>query len=214
MRAAQASALRLQELTLQLLTLGRNAPGNAGADSPSTVAISSARPGEGKSFISAALARAAAALGLRVLLIDANLEHPALHSALNCKNSDGLSDALLAQDPRAAVPQLTEEPLISLLPAGTHARPGLLLRKGVLNWLLEPLQPFDWIVLDCGTLEHGGAHLFQESTGGVLIVDASTTRAAVERGAHARVQVPPHKLYGTVRYKRQLCIPDFLYRRL
>ncbi len=56
--------------------------------------ISSAGPGEGKTTLSANLARAMAEVGHRVLLVDADLRRPHLHSLLGSETKLGLSDLL------------------------------------------------------------------------------------------------------------------------
>ena len=71
--------------------------------------VTSALPGEGKSTVSVNLARDAAAAGNRVLLIDADLRHPSLTTALGLRAPAGLSDVIaghcelqdaLRKDPR------------------------------------------------------------------------------------------------------------------
>ncbi|XWK88866.1 MAG: polysaccharide biosynthesis tyrosine autokinase [Phormidium sp.] len=62
-----------------------------------SIVISSSMPGEGKSTLSIYLAQAAAVLGQRVLLVDADLRIPKLHQRLELDNSFGLS-TLIASD--------------------------------------------------------------------------------------------------------------------
>src|SRR5688572_15723573 len=59
-----------------------------------TFLFASARPGEGKSTISANLACALAPLQKRVLVIDADLRRPSLHRFFEVSNECGLSDVL------------------------------------------------------------------------------------------------------------------------
>ena len=56
--------------------------------------ITSAGPGEGKTTLSANLARAMAEIGQRVLLVDADLRRPHVHSLLGLGEHAGLSDIL------------------------------------------------------------------------------------------------------------------------
>ena len=66
-----------------------------GSDTPiRSLAISSCLPAEGKSTISLYLARAAAAMGQRVLLVDTDLRNPQIHSRLNLPNMRGLSNLI------------------------------------------------------------------------------------------------------------------------
>jgi Mrp family chromosome partitioning ATPase len=57
---------------------------------PRSLLITSARPSEGKSTVAVSLAANFAQLGMRVLLIDADLRNPSLHRVLNLENSAGL----------------------------------------------------------------------------------------------------------------------------
>lgn len=59
-----------------------------------SLVISSALPGEGKSTVSTHLAQAAAAMGQRVLLVDADLRNPQVSSLLDLPDVSGLSDLL------------------------------------------------------------------------------------------------------------------------
>lgn len=63
-----------------------------------SLTISSATPEEGKSTVALYLAQAAASLGQRVLLIDADLRRPTLHERLSVPNDLGLTDLLSDND--------------------------------------------------------------------------------------------------------------------
>jgi non-specific protein-tyrosine kinase len=56
--------------------------------------VTSSTPSEGKSFISANLAIAMANMGLRVILIDADLRQPRLHQIFKIRKSKGVADIL------------------------------------------------------------------------------------------------------------------------
>ena len=59
---------------------------------PKTLVVTSAGPSEGKSITSLAIARHFATMGLKVLLIDADLRNPSLHAKLGLDSSVGLSN--------------------------------------------------------------------------------------------------------------------------
>lgn len=63
-----------------------------------SLTISSATPEEGKSTVALYLAQAAASLGQRVLLVDADLRRPTLHERLSLPNDLGLTDLLSDND--------------------------------------------------------------------------------------------------------------------
>ena len=71
---------------------------------PRSLLITSARPSEGKSTVALSLAANFAQLGMRVLLIDADLRNPSLHRVLNFENSVGLSNYLSGAWPEANSP--------------------------------------------------------------------------------------------------------------
>jgi polysaccharide biosynthesis transport protein len=62
--------------------------------SPRTLLITSAQSAEGKTTVSINLALSLAALGHRVLLIDANMRFPCVHHALSLQDGPGLVDIL------------------------------------------------------------------------------------------------------------------------
>ena len=59
-----------------------------------SVVVSSSNPAEGKSTVSLNLARTAAAMGKKVLLVDTDLRLPQVHRLLGLENSYGLTDVL------------------------------------------------------------------------------------------------------------------------
>ena len=61
---------------------------------PRVLLITSARAGEGKSTTAISLAINFSQLGLRVLLIDADLRNPSVHRRMNLENTAGLSNCL------------------------------------------------------------------------------------------------------------------------
>jgi len=63
-----------------------------------SIIISSSMPGEGKSTVSIYLAQAAAVLGQKVLLVDADLRLPKLHQRLELDNSFGLSTLIASEN--------------------------------------------------------------------------------------------------------------------
>ncbi len=131
-----------------------------------SVLVTSAMPGEGKSFICANLAYALARQSdRRVLLIDAQLRAPGLHSLLGAPSEPGLISYLRGETELEKVLQRGPHQNLFLIPAGKAAQdPAELLAAGKLKTLLaQAASLFDWILLDsaaaapvCDALEIAG----------------------------------------------------------
>lgn len=85
-----------------------------------TLVVTSGSPGEGKSTVVANLAVAMAQGGKRVIVVDANLRNPTLHSFFNQPNERGLTTVLLRQDrnPISNYLVTTSVNNLQLLPSG------------------------------------------------------------------------------------------------
>jgi receptor protein-tyrosine kinase len=116
-----------------------------------TILMTSAAPGEGKSFIAANLAQIFAQQPeKRALLIDGDLRWSRLHLSMGTPSTPGLTEYLRGEANELAV--LQRGPLENLLfiPGGKHASdPAELIANGRFQNLLQRLSSlFDWIVID------------------------------------------------------------------
>lgn len=85
---------------------------------PRRILITSAHPGEGKTSVAVNLAVTLAQIGHRVLLVDADLRKPRLHSILACSNDRGLSNYLADAGTPWPEPVVTHINNLSLIPSG------------------------------------------------------------------------------------------------
>ena len=116
-----------------------------------SVLVTSAMPGEGKTFICANLAYAFARQSdKRVLLIDADLRSPGVHSLLGAPHDPGLTAYLRGKAGLEQILQRGPHENLFLIPAGKPAQnPADLVAAGKLKSLLAQVAPlFDWILLD------------------------------------------------------------------
>lgn len=125
------------------------------ADAPWALAVTSAAYAEGKSAVAANLAVSLAQTGRRVLLVDANLRRPMLHSLFGAAHPGELGLATALQRGSAGLDdylQPTALPQLLLLPAGGQpALPTELLGSPELRTLIAALKDRAQIViLDCG----------------------------------------------------------------
>src|SRR3954469_17848333 len=117
----------------------------------SKVLVTSPLPKEGKSFVTANLGQVLAQQqGRRVLLVDADLRNPHLHTTLGAEPGPGLSDYLRSEADEFSIIQGGPMENLFLIPAGSkNENPAELVANGRMNTLLNRLQPlFDWIIVD------------------------------------------------------------------
>ncbi len=152
-----------------------------------SLVISSAAPAEGKSTIALNLGHAAAVMGKRVLLVDADLRRPQLHRALGLSNQEGLSTLLLGdRAPADLIQTAPREDKFFVLTAGPSPRdPSRLLASHRMRAIMEALETqFDIIIYDTPPLlGFSDAQLLAPATSGVALVVGlgKTKRSAVKR---------------------------------
>ena len=115
-----------------------------------TLALVSAQPGDGASYLSANLAVVFSQLGERTLLIDANLRSPGAGALFNLGGGKGFSDILAERADLSAIQRIPSFVDLSVLPAGTMApNPAELLSRPNLIDILATLGgDYDVILLD------------------------------------------------------------------
>jgi len=141
-RGVVAEAFRTMRATLALIS---------GRDKHRIFLVTSAIPGEGKTFTSTNFAATLAQQGLRTLIIDADLRKPSVSKLLfNENRKPGLSELLLGQCTENEAIIETKIPNLSLIPAGGIApNPSELLAQGKLRELVDSLKGrYDRIVID------------------------------------------------------------------
>ncbi len=116
-----------------------------------SLTITSAEAGEGKSTIALHLAMTAAAMGQRVLLVDADLRNPKIHELLRLPNQQGFSNLLQSdQDIQSVLQSSSSYINLTVLTAG---RPPLdpveLFTTNRVEHLFQKLQAmFDLVIVD------------------------------------------------------------------
>jgi Mrp family chromosome partitioning ATPase len=113
--------------------------------------VAGAHPGCGATYIAANLGVVFSELGLRTLIIDANLKRPRLHTVFNWPQDGGLATMIAGNaSPSSYVAPLGQFRDLSFLPAGRRAvRMSSRLGNGVLaNTLVALRQAYDVIICD------------------------------------------------------------------
>ena len=135
-----------------------------------TILITSPSLGEGKTTIATNLASAFVRSGKKVLLMDADLYHPTLHSRLGIDNQKGLTD-ILAEN-------LDWEDItrdfggIAIITSGAHtpSSAALLESDGMTKLLGQLQKEFDLIIVDGPPLFMEGSLIIASKVGGILLV--------------------------------------------
>ncbi|BAY87313.1 lipopolysaccharide biosynthesis protein [Calothrix parasitica NIES-267] len=139
-----------------------------------TLMITSALSGEGKSTSTLGLAVSAAKMHQRVLVIDANLRNPSLHSTLELSNDWGLS-LLLLEDKNSKVNDYVQpvHPAIDVLTAGPVPDDTVkLLTSGRMKELLENFtHNYDLVLIDASSiLDTVDARILASLCKGIIMV--------------------------------------------
>ncbi len=139
-----------------------------------SIVISSSAPNEGKSTTSAYLAQAAAALGKRVLLVDADLRCPRLHDKLELTNDLGLSNLISTNlDFDQVVQRSPLEPNLSILTSGQMPPdPTRMLSSQKMHSLMKLFEEnYDLVIYDTPPLlGMVDAKLIAANTDGIIMV--------------------------------------------
>lgn len=191
-RSPAAEAYRTLRANLQFASLDRDVR---------TLLITSADQGDGKTTVAANLGVALAEGGRRVLLIDADLRRPGVHTLFDLSLTPGLSNALLEED--AELPaQATAIGGLSVLTAGDPPpNPGEFVASARLARLLGRVRSsFDYVVIDSPpvSLVADAAVLAPTVDGVLLVVSAGRTKRDLARKAKEQLERVGARLLGVV----------------
>jgi len=174
------------------------------AEHPITsLTITSTIKGEGKSTVAVYLAKTASAVGKRVLLVDANMRFPQLHTYLGLSNKKGLSNTLSSDlTLNEVIQRLPDDDNLFVLTAGAiPADPITLLSSKKMHYLMEQfLALFDLVIYDTPPLIGvADGHLLASQTDGtVLIVKIEKTDRGMVKKALDQLNVADLKVLGVV----------------
>ena len=151
---------------------------------PGIIIITSPNPSEGKTTLAVHLASSLALNGKRVVIIDADLRKPNIHSIFQLPGQPGLSNLLSGGASLAEILQPTQVPDLFIIPAGTiPPSPVQLLTSAEFMDLLKDLkQDFHHVVIDTPpVIGFTDARAISSLAEGVLLVAKhhSTSREAL-----------------------------------
>ena len=161
--------------------------------------ISSAMSGDGKSTIAFHLAQTACAMGRRVLLVDADMRRPKIHSLCNLNNLWGLSNLISGNMPlETVIRELPSMDGLSVITAGPNPPdPIKLLSSQKMKQIMEAFHSaFDLVIYDTPPLVGlADANLLAPYTNGIVLAarihqtDRSVMMQAIDSLKMARTNV-------------------------
>jgi capsular exopolysaccharide synthesis family protein len=155
-----------------------------GAGRPRTIAIVSPNPGAGKSFSAVHLAESAVAVDATVVLIDADLRRPVLHSRLRCEREPGLSNALRGAELQSTLHRVDGIPNLKLLPSGSAVNDTVGVLGGrAFRHVLDSLDAAELVVVDTppGAVYADALAVAAQCDATLLVLDSKSTRRRAAR---------------------------------
>jgi capsular exopolysaccharide synthesis family protein len=208
-RSPLAEAFRQLRTSVLLSTAGH---------APKTLVVTSCVPAEGKSTTAINLAVTLAQTGARVLVIDADMRRPTIHSSFGIMNERGLCN-VLANDMSEAeiltyIQQETESGLYVLTSGPVPPNPAELLGSEQMQKVLNELkQTFDHIVIDSPPLASftDGVLLSSICDGVVLVVHANQCSRKVVMRSQQSLEDVGAKIIGVVLNRVDMHSSDYYY---
>jgi chain length determinant protein tyrosine kinase EpsG len=155
------------------------------------LAIVSPERGEGRSWLAANLATTFAQIGVRTLLIDADMRHPRQHQLFNLGDAAGLCELLTGRAGRQITQRLHPQLRLFVLPAGLRPpNPQELLSRPVFDVVIDRFaEKFDLLLLDTpASMQCADAQIIARHAGSALIV------ARQNRTGHSRLKASMESL--------------------
>ncbi|MFT3745260.1 MAG: polysaccharide biosynthesis tyrosine autokinase [Pyrinomonadaceae bacterium] len=195
-RSSLAEAYRHLRTSILLSTAGH---------APKSLLVSSSLPSEGKSTIATNTAISLAQTGAKVLIIDADMRRPRLHSIFHMENGIGLSSMLASElsdaDVNSAIKQDERTKLYVMTSGPIPPNPAELIGSEQMVSLLRILQSkFTHVVIDSPPIASftDGVLIASMVDGVILVVHAGRSSRQVVKRSRQMLQEIGAKIFGVV----------------
>ncbi|MCK9862243.1 CpsD/CapB family tyrosine-protein kinase [Paenibacillus sp. ATY16] len=180
-----------------------------------TLMVTSCQSGDGKTTTIANLAVAFSQEGKRVLLVDADLRRPTLHTVFMLSNQTGLTNVLANQmDWEDAVHSTSVDNLFFIGSGPTPPNPSEMLGSKKMNQLIEELSAhYDMILFDAppSLVVTDGLVLASKCDGVVAVISVGMTKRQQAKKLYASLEHVKAKLLGVVLNNKKKKSKEQLY---
>ncbi len=170
-------------------------------DPPRSIVITSSTPGEGKSTVSANLARVLAEAGEHVVLIDADLRRPMVATQFGIDGKIGLTQVLAGRVSLTDALQPTETKRLQVLPAGRiPPNPSELVGSKQMTEVVKKLRQNHMVIVDAPPIlpVTDAGILSRQCDGAILVVRVGKTMKDEVKLSAKRLEQVQGKLLGAV----------------
>ena len=169
---------------------------------PKSILVTSAGPSEGKSSTALAVAKHFATVGLKVLLVDADMRKPSLHTKLEVQNGTGLSNYLTGACTLSEAMYSMPAPNLMFMPTGPLPPNAADLLGGarLLTLVSTSLETFDLVVIDAPpVMGLADAQLLSGAVvATIFVVGSGQVKSGALRDAMRRMGLARAAIVGTV----------------
>lgn len=169
---------------------------------PRSLAVTSTRPGEGKTTTSFAVANSLARTKRTVLLVDADMRSPSVHHILGIQNDRGLSNYLAGDDDLNSLLLSDAVYGLTVMTAGPQPPNAaeLLTSDRLSKMIQDLLKRFDHVIFDAPPVMGlaDAPVLGSQMEGAIFVVESHGTRAAMARVSVARLAAAQVHVIGSV----------------
>jgi capsular exopolysaccharide synthesis family protein len=160
----------------------------------------------------------AGSTGSKVLIIDANLRTPQLHSIFNLNPANGVAEVFANNGLKTYRFKEVGEKQLFVFTCGESCseRVNYFEPKGFDALLQKASDKFDYTIIDSAPISRFADSLAicSRVDGVLLVIEAGKTRPQVALRAKMELEEAGAKLLGVILNKRKYYIPEWIYRRL
>jgi succinoglycan biosynthesis transport protein ExoP len=182
-----------------------------------SIVVTSTGPGEGKSVVSANIAKSLALAGQRVLLMDADMRRPKTHEIFGVSVEPGLSNLLVGESKASETVKRTLTPNLWLMAAGKlPPNPAELLGSKRFREFMATLRDhFDWVIIDSPPVMAvtDASVIAHNATGVVFVVAAEMTSKGAAKAALDQLDAAKAKYVGGILNRVDVKRNSYYYAR-